>query len=182
MNRILKTSSMLLASAVVVQVAMSTPFAEPTRGATTQVAPQSNASVHSQPPAAKVADEERSRPDAIPFFEIATGHGSGGGDREIQVMAAELISRQAERDRTVPDGRAGHFSWIKLPILGWRGQVLDQAVVPTGLRVRVRVCPDLGGGICAVGCFADETYLIKDGVARLTATEYSKCWGIITFN
>jgi hypothetical protein len=47
----------------------------------------------------------------------------------------------------------------------------------------VSVSPFLGGGICAVGSYTEETYLIKDGVARLTTIAYSDPkWRVITFN
>jgi hypothetical protein len=134
---------------------------------------------------AALADQPREpEPPAVPFFKIVPGRDSRGGDREIQAFAADLIGRQAKEDRSVPDGRVRHFSWIKMPIAGWRGEVLDQSVVPTGLRVRMRVYPNLGGGCCAVGQHTDETYLIKDGVARLVTIEYSdpNVPRIITFN
>jgi hypothetical protein len=122
--------------------------------------------------------------EASAFFQVRPHHNSAGGDREIQAMAAEWIGRQAERDRTVPDGRVRHFSWIKRPILRWSGEILDQAVLPSGLRVRVRVYPVLEGGLCAVGSHLDETYLIQDGVARLTTIEYGDPKGprVLTFN
>ncbi len=124
---------------------------------------------------------------AVPHFEITPNHHARKGEREVQAFAAELIGRQAESDRSVPDGRARHTSWINdmchMKIQGWRGAVLDTAVLPSGLRVRVRVFPFFAGGACAVGCYTDETYLIKDGVARLTTIAYSDLkWRIITFN
>jgi hypothetical protein len=114
-------------------------------------------------------------PDAVakPFFRVVPREDSAGSDREIQAMAADLISRQAERDRTVPDGRARHFSWVDIPIAGWRGEVLDQSVVPSGLRIRVRVAPVLPHTYVVGGPYADETYLIRYGVARLAMIEFS---------
>lgn len=184
MNRMLKASSLLLSSAVVVQVARSASFAEQPRRAKPQAAAQPKASADAPPAAPPVADAQQASPSAVEFFKIAPRQAATGGDREIHTLVAELISRQAEKERSVPDGRARHFSWIKLPIRGWAGDVMDHVVLPTGLRVRVRVIPDLGGGCCAVGQYTDETYLITNGVVRLTTIEYSDRNGprIITWN
>jgi hypothetical protein len=102
-------------------------------------------------------------PDAVarPFFQVVPRQDSAGGDREIQAMAAALMSRQAEQDRTVPEGRAR----------GWTGNIVDQAALPSGVRVRVH--PVLEGGWCAVDSYLDETYLIRDGIARLATIEFS---------
>lgn len=160
MNGILKASSLLLSMAVVMHSAASSSLA-------------------GQP------DEPTS--PAVPHFAITPNHNARGRDRQVQALAAELIGRQAEKDRTVPDGRARHFSWIKGPshmtIQGWTGSVLDQTMLPSGLRVRVRVFPLMAGGICAIGAYTDETYLIRDGVAQLTMIAYSDPkWRVITFN
>jgi hypothetical protein len=124
-----------------------------------------SASPAGEPPAPEAVD--------APFFRVVPRHNSAGADREIQAKAAESISRQAERDRAVPGGRARHFSWIKPPIVGWSGEILDQAALPSGLRVRVRVVPVLPHTYAAGGPYTDETYLIGDGVARLATIEFS---------
>ena len=160
MNRILKALSLLLSMAVVMHVAASSsPAGQPGEPGT----------------------------PAVPHFKITPNPRASGGEREIQALAAELIGRQAEKDRSVPDGRARHCSWLKkmdhVTIQGWTGTVLDTAILPSGLRVRVRVSPFLGGGICAFGSYTDETYLISDGAAHLTAIGYSpKGPRWITFN
>jgi len=135
-------------------------------------------------PASPAGEPSESDAAAAPFFQVHPNHKSTGEDREIQASAADLISRQAERERTVPDGRARHFAWIKMPIEGWIGEILDQAALPSGLRVRVRVYPFLGGGCCAVGSYLDETYLIRDGDVQLTTIEFGdrRSPRIITFN
>ena len=109
----------------------------------------------------------------VPQFTITPNRNARGGVREIQAFAAELIGRQAEKDRSIPDGRARHFSWIMLPIVGWNGTILDLSTLPSGLHVRVRVSPRVGGAWCAIGGYTDETYLISNGVARLTTIAYS---------
>ncbi|APW61197.1 hypothetical protein [Paludisphaera borealis] len=162
MNRILKALP-LLSTALVVQFAVSASSADQPGEPKSQVAADA-------PP---VAGTQQTEPPAVPLFKIVPRHDSGGGDRVIQELAAELIGRQAETDRSVPEKRARHFSWIKLPIQGWTGEIRDLAITAEGLCVRVRVIPDLGGGCCAVGQYTDETYLITDGVAHLTAIAYN---------
>jgi hypothetical protein len=125
-------------------------------------------------PASRAGEPPAPGAVAEPFFQIHPNHKSAGDDREIQAKAAELISRQAERDRTVPDGRARHFSWIRMRIKGWKGEILDQAALPSGLRIRVRVYPEVENGWCALNSYLDESYLIQDGVARLTMIEFDE--------
>ncbi len=121
---------------------------------------------------------ERQKSEQYRGLSVEPHPAASGQAFVVQERIANLLGRLDY----VPAHRVEHFRWIPemgMTISGWRGQIVETAPAPNGIRVTVKVKP-----IVALGTkdYTLESYLYTDGRLVHFASEGAPSRGVTTFN